>query len=91
MPPLAQGIGIHYGEVVAGNIGTAERLQYTVVGDVVNLASHLEGATKELHTPVLVSEDARKAAEGHPHPSLQSAGPLQVRGRETPMEVYRFS
>lgn len=91
LPPLAQGIGIHYGEVVAGNIGTAERLQYTVVGDVVNLASRLEGATKELHTPVLVSEDARKAAEGHLHPSLQSAGPLQVRGRETPMEVFRFS
>jgi class 3 adenylate cyclase len=91
LPPLAQGIGIHYGEVVAGNIGTAERLQYTVVGDVVNLASRLEGATKELHTPVLVSEDARHAAEGFSHPPLESAGPLQVRGRETPMEVYRFS
>jgi adenylate cyclase len=88
---LALGIGIHYGEVVAGNIGTAERLQYTVVGDVVNLASRLEGATKELYTPVLVSEDARKAAEGHPHPALESAGPLQVRGREMPMEVFRFS
>lgn len=90
---LQQGVGVHWGEAVAGNIGTEDRLQYTVIGDVVNLASRLEGATKELKLPVLLSADVVQAARasGGAIPALHSAGRLSVRGREGALEVFGLS
>ena len=61
--PVAIGIGVHYGEVVVGNIGDERRLEYTVIGDTVNLASRIESLTRDLGRPVLVSE-AFAAAHG---------------------------
>ncbi len=86
--PLRHGIGVHFGDVVAGNVGTDDRLQYTVVGDVVNTASRLEGATKELHEAVLISQDLVDAV-GEPAGALglRRAGALTIRGRETPVQV----
>lgn len=93
LPPLAQGIGVHFGRCVAGNVGTEERLQYTVVGDTVNVASRLEGATKELGTPVLLSEAVvvRARAEGADPAEVVSCGRVPIRGRDGDLEVHRLS
>jgi len=55
LPTLAYGIGLHVGDVTYGNIGIPERLQFTVIGSAANEASRIEGTTKELGVPVLVS------------------------------------
>lgn len=56
LPPFAVGIGLHSGEAVVGNIGASFRMEYTAIGDTVNLASRLEGATKDLGCIILASE-----------------------------------
>lgn len=82
--PLAFGIGLHWGEVEFGNIGTRDRLDFTVVGPAVNLASRLQELTKIVGTPILASADF--AAEANR--TLHALGGRRVRGLGGGVEVF---
>jgi class 3 adenylate cyclase/uncharacterized protein (DUF427 family) len=81
---LGYGIGLHLGELTYGNIGTPERLEFTVIGAAANEAARIEDLCKELDTPVLISDTF---ADAFPE-QLVSKGSHRLRGVDQPMDVY---
>ncbi|MCX6986101.1 MAG: response regulator [Lentisphaerae bacterium] len=81
---LGIGIGINYGEVIAGNIGTEETMDYTVIGDVVNTAQRVEAAA--CSGQVLITKSALSRVEGKL--KIRTLVPVQVKGKALPVEIY---
>jgi adenylate cyclase len=86
--PLNYGIGVHVGDVMYGNIGSRTRLDFTVIGPAVNMASRLEALTKQLHKPVLLSGAFADLVKGEFE--LESVGKHTVRGFNDPIELFAY-
>ncbi|ANM06048.1 adenylate cyclase family 3 protein [Rhizobium phaseoli] len=86
--PLRYGVGVHVGDVMYGNIGSRRRLDFTVIGPAVNIASRLESLTKEVKRPVLLSRAFIEMAGCAK--DMDSLGTFPLRGLGEPVDVFAF-
>ena len=87
-PAFRMGIGVNHGVVLIGNIGSPRRMEFTAIGDAVNLASRLESLNKELKTTILVGENVRELAGADFQ--FRPCGGVPVKGKAKPVEVFEL-
>jgi adenylate cyclase len=83
---LRIGVGVSCGEMVAGSVGTPNRMEYTVIGDVVNVAARIQALNKELGTDVLVSSEVFERVKDRV--KARAMPPTSVQGKSAPLQVY---
>jgi adenylate cyclase len=88
-PTLRHGIGIHTGEAVAANIGSPDRLSYLLVGDTVNLASRLQGLTKDMGEEIIISKATRVRLQDNLQ--LRRLTASKVKGKSEPVEIFALA
>ena len=88
LPVLETRIGLHVGTTLVGNVGSYERLNYTILGDSVNVAARLEGANKDYGTKVLMSQDIWEEAPDHY--SFEFVDEVKLKGKMNSTKVYTF-
>jgi adenylate cyclase len=87
---FVMGVGINSGPVMAGNIGSEQRVEYTALGDTTNTASRLEGMTKDSGHMLFIADTTRERMK-QPPSELVLVGELEVRGRVEPVPVWTVS
>lgn len=85
---LGMGIGVNHGEVIVGNIGSQDRMDPTVIGDAVNLASRLEALTRTYGVDMLIGASAAELVRDEVY--LRSVARVQVKGKTRPVDVFTF-
>jgi adenylate cyclase len=88
LPPIGCRIGLHTGNVVVGNFGSEKRLNYTIIGDPVNLAARLESACKQYNINIMISEETYLAAKDHIEVRLLDN--IAVKGKKEGVFVYEL-
>lgn len=91
LPTLAIGVGVHSGTAVVGNVGHAQRHDYTAIGDTVNLSARLEAATKEVGHDIVISLETHMLLGTSLQDLSRRRGTIRVKGRTRPVEVFSIS
>lgn len=90
IPDTRLGIGMHYGEAVTGNVGSAARKQYSITGNVVILASRIEQLNRKFDSQLLISEEVHRQLDPSMKVQYSGLGAVAVKGRAEPISIYQY-